>query len=208
MGQLRSFVSELFRRKVVRLVGAYLGIFLSVAIGLSSLLGPLGIPDLAFRVFVGVGVAAMPVVAFLAWKYDFVPPQLVRDVKDIEAVNPGQSWARIRHDAKDAGYLLVSWTDVDGHASEKRFFRPVAIGREANNEIELDDERVSRHHAVLWAEDGVWRIRDLASANGSYLGNARVEGSMTLPQSCELRCHINGPVVRLNVTKPAQTLVG
>jgi hypothetical protein len=208
MSRIRTFTKELFRRKVVRLVGAYLGIFLSVAIGLSSLLDPLGIPDFAFRVFMAVGVTAIPLVAFLAWKYDFVPPQLVRDIKDLETVNPGLSLARVRHDTKDAGYLLLSWTSSDGSTSEKRYFQPVAIGRDPANDIEFSDDRVSRYHAVLWAEDGVWQIRDLDSANGTFIGHSRVTGSSQIPQTCDLRFHVNGPIVNVHVAKAAETRVG
>ena len=208
MRRIRLFTKELLRRKVVRLVGAYLGIFLSVAIGLSSLLDPLGIPNVAFRIFLALGIAAIPLVAILAWKYDFVPPQLLRDVKDLEAVNPGLSLARVRHESKEAGYVLLSWSDTDGVTSEKRFFQPVSIGREASNDIELGDDRVSRYHSVLWAEDGAWHIRDLDSANGTFIGHTPVSGTMPLPQSCDLRFHVNGPIVSVCVTKSAETLVG
>lgn len=208
MGRLRFFTRELLRRKVVRFVGAYLAIFWALALGLASLIQPLGIPDIVFRIFLIVGLAALPFVAFLSWKYDLVPPQLVRDIRDLEAENPGLSWARMRHDAKDAGYLLLAWTSADGGKFERRFFQPVSIGREANNDVELGDERVSRHHAVLWAEGGSWRVRDMDSANGTYVGMTRVAGTSELPQSCDLRFHVNGPVVSVHVSKTAETLIG
>jgi hypothetical protein len=147
-------------------------------------------------------------VAFFSWKYDIVPPQLVRDVKDVEAENPGLSWARLRHDTKDAGYVLLAWMNGDGERVEKRFFRPVSIGGEMNNDIELGDDRVSRYHAVLWAEDGVWHLRDLDSANGTYVGHTRISASTALPPSCDLRFHINGPTISVHVAKSAATRVG
>ena len=208
MSRLRAFTKELLRRKVVRVVGAYLAIFLSVTLAITQLFPVFGIPNIVYQIFILVGIAATPFVAFFAWKYDIVPPQLVRDVKDLEAENPGLSWARVRHDAKDAGYLLISWIAQDGSSTEKRFFQPVGIGREANNDIELGDERVSRHHAVLWAEDGVWHVRDLDSANGTYIGVSRVDGTADLPQSCDLRFHVNGPVVSIHIAKTAETRVG
>jgi hypothetical protein len=208
MGAIRAFTKELFRRKVVRLVGAYIAVFWLFAVGLASLLPALGAQPWIFRAFVVVGIAAIPVLAFFSWKYDMVPPQLVRDVKDVETENPGLSWARVRHDTKDAGYILLSWSSEERAKSEKRYFQPVAIGREPNNDIELGDQRVSRHHAVIWAEDGTWRIRDLDSANGTFIGHSRVSGTAPLPQSCELRFHPNGPVVSVHIAKSAQTLVG
>jgi FHA domain len=208
MGKIRAFGKELFRRKVVRLVGAYIAVFWLLAQGFASLFPAFGVPSWVLPAFVVIGIAAIPVLAFFSWKYDIVPPQLVRDVKDVEVKNPALSWARMRHDTKDAGYVLLSWEDEDRTATEKRFFQPIAIGREPNNDIELEDQRVSRHHAVIWAEDGAWHVRDLDSANGTFIGYTRVTGTAQLLQSCDLRFHPNGPVVSVYVAKSAQTLVG
>lgn len=208
MGKIRKFGKELFRRKVVRVVGAYIAVLWLLAQGFASLAPVLGVPNWVVYAFIIVGVAAIPVLAFFAWKYDIVPPQLVRDAKDVELQNPALSWARARHDTEDAGYVLLSWNDDEHGTTGKRFFQPVGIGREPNNDIELDDQRVSRHHAVLWAEGGAWHVRDLDSANGTFIGDSRVTGTAELPQSCDLRFHPNGPIVSVYVTKSAQTLVG
>ncbi|HSG63553.1 MAG TPA: FHA domain-containing protein [Gammaproteobacteria bacterium] len=208
MGKIRQFGKELFRRKVLRVVGAYIAIFWLLAQGFASLFPVVGIPDWVLRAFIIAGIAAIPLLAFFSWKYDLVPPQLVRDVKDTEAANPSLSWARVRHDNREAGYVLLSWPDQGSKTKESRFFRPVSIGREPNNDIELADDRVSRHHAVLWAEDGSWHVRDLDSSNGTFIGHVRVNGTAVLPQSCELRFHANGPIVSVHVSKSAATLVG
>ncbi len=149
----------------------------------------------------------IPVLALLSWKYDLAPPQLVRDAKDLEISNPALSWAMRRHDNVEAGYVLLKWTSDGETFTEKRFFRPVSIGREPNNDVELPDERVSRHHAILWAEDGSWRVRDLDSANGTFIGHTRLTDSAALPQSCELRFHSNGPTVNVHIAKTAETRV-
>ena len=44
-----------------------------------------------------------------------------------------------------------------------------AIGREDDNNIVLDDERVSRHHAAVDFEGGVFWLKDLSSANGTVV---------------------------------------
>ena len=90
---------------------------------------------------------------------------------------------------------------------EKRFFKPVSIGRGLVNDIDLPDERVSRCHAVLWAEEGAWRIRDLESANGTFINNIPVSGNAALPSSCELRFHRHGPTIQLQVSKPVETRI-
>lgn len=207
MKNTSNFVTELFRRKVVRLVGAYIVIFWALAQGYAQLYEVFGLPDWTVRAFVILGIVLAPVFAYVSWKYDITPPQLVRDVKDVEEHNPGLSWAMRRHDNIEAGFILVKWESSDGTSHEKRFFKPVSIGRGPSNDIDFADDRVSRHHAVLWAEEGAWRVRDLDSGNGTFLNRTAVNDSSPLPQSCELRFHANGPMVSVHVDKPAETRI-
>jgi len=207
MKSLSNFFAELVRRKVARLLGAYIVIFWALAQGYASLYPAFGLPDWTLRAFVIVGIALVPVLAMLSWKYDVAPPVLVRDAKDIETSNPGLSWAQRRHQNSDGGFILLKWSSEDGTVNEKRFFKPVTIGRGAVNDVQFEDDRVSRHHAVLWAEDGGWHVRDLDSGNGTFVDRSRVNGSMPLPQSCELRFHANGPALAVHVDKPAATRI-
>lgn len=206
MSRFASFVAELFRRKVVRLLFAYVAIFWLLAQGFASLFPVLGWPDWLLRAFIVAGVAVIPVLALLSWKFDLIPPQLVRDAYDLEDVNPTASWAMLRHDNLGAGYISLEW-GAEGEARQrKRYFRPVTIGREPSNDIELPDARVSRYHAVLWAEGGAWRVRDLDSTNGTFIDQQRVNGTVALPLSCELRCHPQGPSIRVRIDKAQETL--
>ncbi len=50
----------------------------------------------------------------------------------------------------------------------------LTIGRINDNDLVLDDPRISRKHARLEVEDGQWRVVDLHSANGTFIGKARV----------------------------------
>ena len=207
MKQFLVFLSELLRRKVVRLLGAYIVILWLLIQGFADLFPALGFPDWSLRAFIIVGVAMIPVLALLSWKYDLAPPQLVRDPNDIESNNPGLSWAMRRHDNADAGFILLKWS-ADGEATkEKRFFRAVSVGRGLDNNVDFADERVSRHHAVLWAEEGAWHVRDLESGNGTFINQTPVTGTSALPQACELRFHSNGPTLTVIVNKPAETRV-
>lgn len=208
MNKISNFFSELLRRKVVRLLGAYVAIFWLVATGLSDILPNLTfLPPWSFQAFVIAGMAMIPVLALISWKYDVVPPQLVRDSRDIEALNPALNWAKRRHSSIDAGYLLLKWQAEDDTAQEKLAFAPVSIGRDPTNDIQLADKRVSRHHAVLWAEDGKWHVRDIGSANGTFVDRTRVTGAAALPSACNLRFHPDGPIVNAFIAKSTQTVV-
>ena len=208
MSRIGKFTSELFRRKVVRLLAAYIAILWILLQGFASLFPVLGIPNWVLTAFMVVGLGAIPPLAWFSWKYDIVPPQVMRDPKDLEQKNPALSWAALRHENVNAGFLLLRWTSSDGNETEKRFFKPVSIGREPNNDVELPDQRVSRHHAVIWAENGAWHVRDMDSGNGTFIGFARVNGQTLLPQTCDLRFHPNGPTVNVHIGKSAETLIG
>jgi hypothetical protein len=208
MKPLRTIAAELTRRKVLRVVGIYLAIYVGFVATALSIIPVFDLSPQWFRWPVIIGAALIPVVAVISWRYDVVPPQLVRDAQDVAHSNPALGWARARHDAKDSGYILLTWVDEEDRSHEKRFFQPVGIGREASNDIELADVRVSRFHAVIWAEEGTWHIRDLDSANGTFIENSRVSGATPLRQTCELRFHPNGPTVHVTVMKSPETMIG
>ena len=50
----------------------------------------------------------------------------------------------------------------------------VSVGRGADNEIVLLDDRVSRHHGRFTARQGTLVYTDLGSTNGSFVGRAPV----------------------------------
>ncbi|WP_243639523.1 DUF1707 and FHA domain-containing protein [Streptacidiphilus pinicola] len=55
---------------------------------------------------------------------------------------------------------------------------PVKIGRLAGCDLKLGDESVSRVHAELRLEGGVWLLRDLGSTNGTQVNGWRVIGTV------------------------------
>lgn len=64
----------------------------------------------------------------------------------------------------------------------------VLLGRSSVCERVLDDEGVSRRHALLRATaDGAWRLVDLASTNGTWLNGRRVHHSRRVSDGDELR---------------------
>jgi hypothetical protein len=52
---------------------------------------------------------------------------------------------------------------------------PVTIGREEGNALRLNDERISRYHAKVQAEDGDIILTDLDSTNGTRVNGASVQ---------------------------------
>jgi serine/threonine protein kinase len=50
----------------------------------------------------------------------------------------------------------------------------VVIGRTADNDIVLMDDKVSRHHAQLTFTETGWQLTDLNSTNGTFLNNSKL----------------------------------
>ena len=63
---------------------------------------------------------------------------------------------------------------------------PALIGRESR-QLPLKDNTVSRRHAELLPRGGEWIIRDLGSANGSYVNGVRVEQNHVLKLGDQVR---------------------
>ncbi len=57
---------------------------------------------------------------------------------------------------------------------EFEFTRPFTVGRDESCEIQIQNPGISRKHAEVVFQDGVWLLRDLESANGTYLDGKRV----------------------------------
>ena len=57
----------------------------------------------------------------------------------------------------------------------------VTIGRAAGNDVVLEDESVSRHHARLEWQEGVLYITDQGSTNGTQLNNVEITPHIQCP---------------------------
>lgn len=75
------------------------------------------------------------------------------------------------------GSRMASLFVIQGRDQGKRFeLRDsiVALGRDAQNTIQLHDGEVSRHHAEIRSEDDGYSLVDLNSSNGCFINNQRV----------------------------------
>lgn len=58
---------------------------------------------------------------------------------------------------------------------------PTKIGRLADNDIVLNDKRVSRHHAEVVQQSGRWIVRDTGSTNGTALNGKMIHEAPLKP---------------------------
>jgi two-component system cell cycle response regulator len=57
---------------------------------------------------------------------------------------------------------------------------PFRIGRQPDNELQLDDDSVSRRHARVEVRDGVWYLMDVGSSNGTLINDQELSGCVPL----------------------------
>jgi serine phosphatase RsbU (regulator of sigma subunit) len=63
----------------------------------------------------------------------------------------------------------------------------VSIGRASDCSIPIKDRYLSRRHAEIIALNGSWMLKDLGSANGTYLNGSRVEQDQQLKTGDRIR---------------------
>jgi hypothetical protein len=80
--------------------------------------------------------------------------------------------------------------------------RPLTIGRAADNRVVLRDGRASRHHARIDARRGSLVLTDLASTNGSFVNDRRVD-SIALGEGDRIRLGATTLVVESIEHEPA-----
>lgn len=92
---------------------------------------------------------------------------------------------------------------VEGGPSLTSAVARISLGAVEGNDLVLDEPSVSRFHAELERTEHGYRLRDLGSTNGTYVGNLRVtdaflEGSATL--------RLGGAKVRFSVGREREEL--
>jgi pSer/pThr/pTyr-binding forkhead associated (FHA) protein len=81
---------------------------------------------------------------------------------------------------------LEVWT-VNGRSRAELTGDRMTIGKDAGNDIVLDDTTVSRLHAICERFPAGWCINDLGSSNGTFLNGERIWAHQRLRHGDEVR---------------------
>lgn len=96
----------------------------------------------------------------------------VVDTQNMPVEDEAQSRGPIPHNA----FLIIGGVRVFQLSQS-----PVNIGRRADNQLVLDDPRVSRYHAQIRAVSGRFVIFDLNSTGGTYVNGQRINNTILYP---------------------------
>jgi pSer/pThr/pTyr-binding forkhead associated (FHA) protein len=68
----------------------------------------------------------------------------------------------------------------------------VTVGRTRNNDLFINDERISRFHAFFQIRDGSWAISDAGSRNGTFVDGLRLDARRPHPLPARARLDFGG----------------
>ena len=81
---------------------------------------------------------------------------------------------------------------------EYTFTNRFTIGRDRSCDIFIEDQIISRSHVEVYYEDNRWRVRDLDSANGTFVDGIKVD-AFPLSRSLTIELGVNGPLVSFHI---------
>lgn len=81
----------------------------------------------------------------------------------------------------------VVLTDISGEFTFKPNSQEILMGRHISADLRFTDLSVSRYHAILSLEDGVWAITDIGSTSGTYVNGVKIQKTRKLHPNDEIK---------------------
>jgi hypothetical protein len=110
-------------------------------------------------------------IAFLVLLYLFL-------IRAFRALHRSLSEERVVMAARSIGLAVLVVTKSHGggpRVGERMPLRAVnSVGRDAGNDVVLNDEAASAKHSIVSFADGEWWLEDAGSTNGTLLNGARI----------------------------------
>lgn len=198
---LGEIFEEARRRSVFQTTGVYIVAVWGLSQGAVQVAPALDLDPSFVRWILIAGIALLPVVVLLAWRFDVSREGIVRDPGDqptlgISDFDTLATMPTAMGEEAGTGAIIVRWTDVNGPCGalfREEFF----IGRGAECGVRMYDPLVSRKHVRVYPEAGVWMIEDLGSRNGTLIDEKRIGTPVALVLESVLRVNEAGPVLHL-----------
>jgi hypothetical protein len=202
--KLKEMLAEASRRRVFRTAGVYLVAVWGVSSGGVDVAGVFGIPEEYLRRSIFAAVGFLPVVVILAWMFDIGRGGIVRDSRDLRDQRRAEehlaSMPTMIGGDIGTGGVIVRWNGANGEQA-MLYLDEFYVGRGAECRVRFYDPLVSRRHARVYSEGGVWYIEDLGSRNGTSVGGVQIERE-PLSASNEVQVNDAGPYLRLDLVRP------
>lgn len=172
MDRIVNWFKELQRRKVTQVTGVYLVFAWGASLGMAELLPTFGAADWVVQGTIIVLFGLVPLVAALAWYFEYTKEGIVRDPEDV----PPQLATQIASTQMYRG-VQVRWQE-NGKARTQYFAQDFILGRDTRCDVTVNNPLASREHARIERSDqGGWLVTDLGSSNGTLVDGQRTDSA-------------------------------
>lgn len=96
--------------------------------------------------------------------------------------------------------IAVTYLLPNGQQTRLSFTQSFSIGRTSDCDICIDSDVVSRRHARVYPDGHVWRVKDLGSANGTYLDGKPITDTEVVDETLVRLSH-DGPAISLRLNR-------
>jgi serine phosphatase RsbU (regulator of sigma subunit) len=100
---------------------------------------------------------------------------------------------------------ILNYSDANGPHSVDLDRDSTSIGRSPNQDVVLNDSRVSRRHAIIVKEGDIYTVIDQNSTHGTFLNSVRVERAVLKPGDVLQMGSLQGPQLRFHPQQVSQT---
>jgi len=198
----RTLFRELKRRRVAKTSLLYV-VLCWGALGVCDVVLPTLEVDVnrALQILLYAAIAGMPIVFAFAWFFQITPRGIVRsapfvDRRVLNNISPINDKRRNSvatffgedDEGPDDHWVITAESGLLAGLSYS-ISQSVTLGRSTDCDITLPSSEVSRHHARLYVKDGILKIEDLGSSNGSRINGVVLEGTKALHHEDELSFH-------------------
>lgn len=119
--------------------------------------------------------------------------------------DPRRAAAAVESPAMNVRFVVIA---PASHACTREVHLPVLVGRSDDAKFRIRDDRISRRHCELSAAEGVVRIRDLGSTNGTFLNDEQLEKDVAVEVPPDAIVRVGNCRFRVEYDSPAaQTAV-
>lgn len=191
---------ELKRRKVFHVATVYAITAWAAINGAAQLFPVFEAPPWAVKAFIGVALLGFPIAIVLAWAFEVTPDGQARRAAALSRGTSLPSTALFGA----SGVVHVTWKDASGTSREHVFDQPFAIGRDPTCGVRFEEAVVSRRHAEVSHEHGVWYVADLGSRNGTLLDGKPVTRAV-LPERGTIGLSEAGPRIDFELRSTSAT---
>jgi len=180
-------VGDIKRRSVFKVSSVYLITAAGLAALAADVMPTFGVPDWAIRFTVLSLFLGLPVAVILAWIFELtnegvrIDPGIPKNQDTLTLFSNGKA------------HLSVA-VEKNGRWETRDFNNSFTLGRSPSTDIHVDNPSVSRRHARVIFENGVWMLEDLGSRNGTKLNGEQINRAC-LPPYAEINLSDGGPKI-------------